>query len=430
MKLQRKFYSLALAILLLSVFTMAQQKSLPEVAALPEQKGLPDPLVMLDGTPVKTKEQWVKQRRPELKALFQNYMYGYLPDAPKIKSKVTKTYKDFFGGKATMREVVIDLGSAAAPKINVMVITPNKNKKTSPAILGINFCGNHTVINDPRVTMNPNWTPVSNCFGIENNRATAASRGQGIDKDWGVEAAIDRGYAVATFYSGDIAPDKPDFTQGVFPYFKAAQATKDSSWGAVAAWAWGFQRVLDFLVTDKAIDKNRIAAFGHSRLGKAAIFAAALDERIAMVFPHQAGMGGTSPNRGTSGESVKAINDHFPHWFNGNFKNFNDNKSHLPFDQHCLVALLAPRPVMFSCAVDDTWSNPPGQFEMLQAADKVYKFLGVEGLNATAMPEPGNAVSSRLGYFYRNGKHSTIAEDWKTFLDFADQHFQVRKAVR
>ncbi len=421
--------SLLLVILIFSCFSLhAQKKSLPEVSALPEQKGLPDPLIMLDRTSVKTKEQWTRQRRPELKALFQNYMYGYLPDAPKIKSKVTKTYRDFFGGKATMREVEIDLGVATVPKINVMVITPNKAKKPSPAILGINFCGNHTVVNDPRVTMNPNWIPVSNCFGIENNRATAASRGQGIDKDWGVEAAIDRGYAVATFYSGDIVPDKPDFTQGVFPYFKSSEANKDSSWGAVAAWAWGFHRVLDFVVKDKAIDKNRIAAFGHSRLGKAAIFAAAMDERIAMVFPHQAGMGGTSPNRGTTGESVKAINDRFPHWFNGNFKNFNDDKSHLPFDQHCLVALMAPRPVLFSCAVDDTWSNPPGQFEMLQAADKVYKFLGVDGLNANVMPEPGNAVNSRLGYFYRNGKHSTTAEDWKAFLDFADQHFSGSKS--
>lgn len=88
---------------------------------------------------------------------------------------------------------------------------------------------------------------------------------------------------------------------------------------------------------------------------------------------------------------------------------------------------MAPRPVMFSCAVEDTWSNPAGQFEMLQAADRVYKFLGVEGLNATQMPEAGQAINSRLGYFYRNGKHSTMAEDWKAFLDFADQQLKKSK---
>ncbi len=405
--------------------SLAQKKSLPDVSNLPIQKNLPDPLIMFDGTPVKTKEQWIKQRRPELKELFQNYMYGYLPNAPKIKATVTKTYADFFGGKATMKEVTIDLGKPGAPKIYVVMFTPNQKKSPAPVILGTNFCGNHTLTTDPRITLNPNWIPTSQyCPGVVNNKATDAARGKGIDSEWGIEAALERGYAVVSFFNGDVVPDKSDMTAGVFPFFSAPNADKDSSWGAEAAWAWGFHRVVDFLVKEKTIDKNRIAIFGHSRYGKAAMFAGAMDERIAMVFPHQAGMGGTSPSRGTTGEPQKAINERFPHWFNGNFKNFNDNTSRLPFDQHCLVALMAPRPVMFSCAVEDEWSNPRGQFEMLQEASKVYKFLGVEGLNGTAMPEPGKLINSRLGYFYRNGKHATTGEDWKAFLDFADKNLK------
>ncbi len=405
--------------------SFAQKKSFPEVSALPEQKVMPDPLVMLDGTPVKTKEQWIKQRRPELKELFQNYMYGYLPKAPKIKATVTKTYYDFFGGKATMKEVTIDLGKKDAPKIYVVMFLPNQKKSPAPTILGTNFCGNHALTTDPRITLNPHWIPTSQyCPGVVNNQATDAARGTGIDSEWGIEAAIERGYAVVSFFNGDVVPDKPDMTAGVFPFFSAANADKNNSWGAEAAWAWGFHRVVDFLVKEKSIDKNRIALFGHSRYGKAAMFAAAMDERIATVFPHQAGMGGTSPSRGKIGEPQKAINDRFPHWFNGNFKKFNDNTARLPFDQHCLVALMAPRPVLFSCAVDDEWSNPTGQFAMLQAADKVYEFLGVGGLNGTAMPEPGKLINSRLGYFYRNGKHSTTREDWKAFLDFADQQMR------
>ena len=416
-------------LMLLMGTTIAQTKTFPAASALPEQKSLPDPLVMFDGKPVTSKEQWVKQRRPELKALFQHYMYGYLPAAPKIKATIGKSFNDALGGKASIKEVTIDLGKPGAPKINVLVITPNNNKAPAPTILGLNFCGNHTVLNDPRISLNPNWIPTSQyCPGVVNNQATDAARGKGIDSEWGVAEAIARGYAVVTFYNGDLAPDTPDFTRGVFPFFSAANATKETAWGNVAAWAWGFHRVVDYLRTDKAIDKNRIAAFGHSRMGKAAIFAAAMDERIAMAFPHQAGMGGTSPNRGTVGESVKAINDRFPHWFNDTFPLFSDNTARLPFDQHSLVALMAPRPVMFSCAVEDTWSNPAGQFEVLQAADKVYQFLGVEGLHATKMPDAGTAVNSRLGYFYRNGKHSTTGEDWMAFLGFADQ--QLRAPIR
>ncbi len=417
--------TLLFALALLS-FTIAitGQSSFPPTAALPAQKALPDPLVMFDGKPVTTKAQWVKQRRPELKVLFQHYMYGYLPAAPKIKATVGQRFNDALGGKATIQEVTIELGKPGAPQIHVLVITPNHVKIPAPTILGLNFCGNHTVLNDPRVSLNPNWIPTSQyCPGVVNNRATDAARGKGIDSEWGVAEAIARGYAIVAFYNGDLAPDTPDFTRGVFPHFTAANATKETAWGNVAAWAWGFHRVMDYLVTDRAIDKKRIAAFGHSRMGKAAMFAAAMDERIAMVFPHQAGRGGTSPNRGTVGESVKVINERFPHWFNDTFPLFSDNPAKLPFDQHNLVALMAPRPVLFSCAVEDTWSNPAGQFEVLQAASKVYEFLGVEGLKAAKMPEAGEAVKSRLGYFYRNGKHSTTGEDWKAFLDFADRHF-------
>ena len=142
--------TLALSFLILPFFvyfTFAQKKSLPEVSALPIQKNLPEPLVMFDGTPVKSKEQWIKQRRPELKELFQNYMYGYLPKAPKIKATVTKTHADFFSGKATMKEVTIDLGKPGAPKIYVVMFTPNQIKSSAPVILGTNFCGNHSLIN-------------------------------------------------------------------------------------------------------------------------------------------------------------------------------------------------------------------------------------------------------------------------------------------
>src|SRR5262249_33240092 len=162
----------------------------------------------------------------------------------------------------------------------------------------------------------------------------------------------------------------------------------------------------------------------HSRLGKTALLAAAFDERIALAIPHQAGCGGTAPSRtkNPKSETVKLINSSFPHWFDGAFKDFNDQVERLPFDQHCLVALVAPLPVLFTNALEDQWANPDGQFDVLKAADPVYRLLGVEGLNADSRPEVGELLPSRLGYFIRPGKHSTTPEDWKVFLDYADKN--------
>jgi hypothetical protein len=150
--------------------------------------------------------------------------------------------------------------------------------------------------------------------------------------------------------------------------------------------------------------------------------AAALDERIALTIPHQAGCGGTAPSRGKVGESVKRINDGFPHWFNAEFKKFNEQPERTPFDQNGLVALCAPRPVLFSNAVEDQWANPGGQFEVLQAADPVYRWLKAGGLDAKTMPELNRLVKSKLGYYIRPGKHSMTAGDWEVFLEFADAH--------
>jgi (4-O-methyl)-D-glucuronate---lignin esterase len=401
---------------------------LPPVSELPANPELPDPLVMFDGKRVTGKKQWQQERRPELKRLFQHYMYGYAPPPPeKVRATVERENPQLFGGKATLREVTIRFGPPATPPIHLMVVVPNARKKPAPAFLGITFSGNHALVTDPQVRIPDVWM-YPNQPGTVNNRAMEAGRGGQVDV-WNIEGSIDRGYAVATFYNGDVDPDKPDFTDGVHPhYFKPGQtAPEPHDWGTIAAWAWGMQRAVDYLVTDRDIDAKRIAAVGHSRNGKTALLAAAFDERIALSIPHQAGCGGTAPSRGKIGESVQRINTSFPHWFNDVFPQFNERPELLPFDQHCLAALMAPRPVLFSNAQEDSWANPEGQFQVLQAADPVYRFLGVEGLQAKAMPPLGKLVDSRLGYFIRPGKHSMTREDWEAFWDFADRHFPTKR---
>src|SRR6185369_11358159 len=194
-------------------------------------------------------------------------------------------------------------------------------------------------------------------------------------------------------------------------------------WGTIAAWAWGIMRAVDYLHMNPDIDTARIAVVGHSRLGKTALLAGAFDDRIDLIIPLQAGCGGTAPSRGKIGESVEKINTSFPHWFNDEFTKFNTQPEKLPFDQNCLVALCAPRPVLFANAQEDTWANPDGQFDVLKAADPVYRLLGAGGLDAKTMPELNRLVDSKLGYFIRPGKHSMTPTDWQIFRDFADKHF-------
>jgi hypothetical protein len=320
-------------------------------------------------------------------------------------------------------------GPEGTPPIHLLTVVPNSRRGRAPAFLGLSFGGNQTALNDPKIRISDAWTRNAPPQ-VVNNRATEASRGSQVNV-WNIEQSIDRGYAVAVFNYGDVAPDEPKLAEEALARLrKPGSPAGSADLGAIGAWAWGMQRCLDYLRTDPAIDKSRIAAVGHSRNGKASLLAAAFDERFAMAIPLQAGCGGTAPSRGKIGESVKQINNSFPHWFNDHFKEFNDAPQRLPFDQHCLVALMAPRPVLFPNASEDTWANPVGQFDMLEAADPVYRLLGVEGLRATAMPPLGKLVDTRLGYFIRPGKHSMTSEDWTVFLDYTDRHFGMRRAER
>jgi hypothetical protein len=419
---------LVLLIALAGCSSPPKKASHQEAMTLPPRPEMPDPLIMADGSRVTSRSRWDHERRPELKELFAHYMYGAIPPKPdQVLVTRAEEYRNFLEGKATLKLLRLSTGPAGAPQIDLMLVIPNQRTEPSPVFLAMNFCGNHALTADPRVPLAKTWLG-DWCAGCKNGAATDAARGSQT-KDWPLEEIVNRGYALAAFYSGDVDSDRGGVSSGVYQWLAAGHpgSNNPTNRGTIAAWAWGFQRCVDYLVTDKALDTNRIAAVGHSRNGKTALLAAAYDERIAIAFPHQAGCGGSAPSRGKIGESVKAINDHFPHWFNGEFKKFNDAPERLPFDQNGLVALCAPRPVLFSAAQEDQWANPAGQFQVLQAADPVYRFLGVEGLAATEMPPPGKLVTSRLGYYIREGKHSMTAGDWKVFMDFADAQWKTGK---
>ena len=402
---------------------------LPPPDQLPEQANLPDPLVMRDGTKVTTKEEWETKRKPELKELFQHYMYGQLPPAPEqVKYTTLFTDEKALGGKAKLSEVKISFEQPSlSHAIHVLLVVPN-GVKQPPVFVGMNFCGNHTLLDHPQIHLPEVWVRNS-CAGAKNERATEEGRG-GQAAVWNVDLIVERGYALACFYSGDVDPDTADMSDGIGPSFRKpgqSEAAPDDA-GTIALWAWGFHRVVDYLHAEgkSEVDPKRIAVVGHSRNGKTALLAGALDDRIAVVIPLQAGCGGTAPSRTSDprAESVKRINTSFPHWFCGNFKQFNEATAKLPFDQHCLIALCAPRAVLLPNAEEDLWANPSGQFDLLKAAAPVYRLYGAGAISADAKPEMNKLIDSRLGYFIRPGKHAMTRADWEVFLTYADKQFK------
>jgi hypothetical protein len=417
-----QFRAILMIAFLSGLFASRAAAEFPESDKLPANPALPDPRVMFDGTKVASRDDWFNKRRPELKRLFEFYMYGRLPQPLPVSAKVLHEDAKAFGGKATLREIALTLGEPAKATINLLVVVPNGAKAKAPVFVGLNFTGNHSLVNDPKILVPTSWM-YPKYKGVKDNHATEAGRGTAVDV-WNLESTIERGYAVATFYSGDIDPDRADKREGIRPNWPVKAEALDDT-GTIMAWAWGIHRAIDYLITLPELDAKRVCCVGHSRYGKTALLAAAFDDRIALVLPLQAGCGGTAPSRGKVGEQVRQINDHFPHWFCGRFKQFNDEPAKLPFDQHCLVAICAPRPVLFANAKEDTWANPDGQFEVLRAASPVYELLSAGGLEAKERPEIGRLVDSKLGYFIRDGKHSMTREDWKVFLDFA--HKQLGK---
>ncbi|MGC9450388.1 MAG: acetylxylan esterase [Oceanipulchritudo sp.] len=384
---------------------------------------LPDPLTREDGSGISTAEEW-PGRRSELLQLFARHQYGYCPARRvHVGGRVLSGQPETLDGRARMKQVEVNLHrSGKSLALGLLLFLPETPSTPVPVFLGLNFYGNHTVHPDPRIRLHRNWSPDSGELRVTGNRACAASRGLRAHR-WPVEEIIGRGYALATVYCGDIDPDFDDgFHNGVHGLFDERDFTApaEERWGTIAAWAWGLSRILDYIIKDEPdIDSSRVIAIGHSRMGKAALWAAANDERFAAVISNESGCAGAALHRRRFGERLVHLNSTFPHWLNQRAKDYNEREDALPFDQHQLLALIAPRPVYIASAAEDLWADPRGEFLSLIHAEPVYQLLDAGRMESHAMPQPGGALMERLSYHIRPGIHDLLPEDWRRFLDFA-----------
>lgn len=373
----------------------------------------PLPPLMLDanGRTITSAADW-KNHRKLLLERFQTEMYGPLPLKPNgMKFEILDEFDDAFGGIASCRLVRISFMDDAAPKIDLILYLPNKRRKVVPVFLVLGFCGNQTLTDDPRIPERMGWNP-DNC----------KVRGS-VAKDWMIERTLMRGYALAHFCNNDVDEDRLDPSVGIRAWedIQINRTLRTADRGSIGSWAWGIHRCVDYLLTDAAFEAKRIAVMGHSRNGKAALLAGAMDERIGLVISHQSGCGGAAPSRGDSGEQTLDINTRFPHWFNKKFKTYSDAPKSMPLDQHQLIACVAPRPILLSNAVGDAWANPTGQFSCLQAAAPAWTVLGKTDLDVQTQVVAGRLTQGRLGTYLRQGKHAITADDWAAFLDYCDR---------
>jgi hypothetical protein len=392
---------------------------------VPQYK-LPDALTLNNGQRVTDSATWREKRRPEVLHLFQQYVYGKAPDKPVGISVRTRSIdRNALGGTAVRKEVTIHLSpDSGTPKIDLLIYLPKKANGPSPAFVGLNFDGNHTIHRDPGIT--PSDVIGGQRPGKPDAATVAKDRGASASR-WPIEKIIARGYAVATAWYGDIEPDRPDgFQYGVRRlYLKSGQSEPaEDEWGAIGAWAWGLSRIMDYLESDQDIDPRHVALIGHSRLGKTALWAGAQDERFALVISNDSGCGGASLARRQFGETPALITTSFPHWFCKTYRKYAFHVKDLPVDQHMLLALVAPRPLYVASAEDDRWADPHGEFLSAKGADAVYRLLGTTGLPATDMPAVEQPVVGTISYHIRHGKHDVTDYDWQHYLYSADRNFK------
>lgn len=396
---------------------------------------MPAILKMEDGTPVTTPEQW-PARRAEILALFEEHVYGTLPKTGFTTSFEVLADAPALDGAAILRQIKItvttDKGSSDA--LMALYLPASAADTPAPVVLGLNFGGNHTILDDPALLESCAYVKQGAGAGMPEGlkiseemlaRLAQMRAPGGAAENWSVEYALSRGFGIASIYANDFAPDNAAaWNTRVLSLFE------DDNLSTVGAWAFGLMRGIDYLVQDPQVDADKLAVTGHSRLGKAACWAAANDERVAILLSNDAGCTGSSLSRGNRGETVKSITASFPHWFSPNYATYGDNLDDLPVDQHQLLACMAPRRVYVGMAAGDLWADPQGSWNALMMSRKAFKLhglgilkQGVKDSSVMKMPAAdGQAYfAESMGFHVRQGWHDVKKEDWEHYLDFMEE---------
>lgn len=375
-------------------------------------------------------EDWEKNGAPAARELLQKSVYGMLPERSSTRIIERRTVNEAaFGGRGVLEEyrigasmaygdVEVEARSDGEAGFLMDVVSPSSGAGPFPVILMETFCPRWSTLPDPAVGGAPAETGERNGFGLETfifGRYICTPP---------VETILAAGYAIATIYPPEFIPDRGEAGLAALRRLTAGYLDDETRLGAIGAWAWAFSRMIDILEEDPRLDGEAMIVWGHSRYAKAALVAAAFDDRIDGVIAHQSGTGGASLNRDKKGESVSAITENYPHWFAPAYRLADERGGAGDVDQHMLLALIAPRPVLLGNARRDVWSDPNGAFRAAMGADPVYELYGGRGLDQPRLKPYDPAAG--IAFWIRPGTHGVVKEDWPAFIQFLDAHFKAK----
>ncbi len=331
------------------------------------------------------REEARKARIGAIRNLLCRELYGFAPAFPlKVEGVERKRDPDGYGGKAMILRLEIQVTSPFAYTSFPACVALPKGVERPPLFLAFAF-------------------------------TEAIADGMG-------EELIDNGYAVASLYYEAVAPDKDDKFQNGAGNF--CRRNPYDAWGKIAIWAWAGSRLLDVCLEKGLADPGRLAVVGHSRLGKTALWAGAMDERFTLTISNDSGCGGIALYRGKAGEQLEDLGRWAPYWFCGNRMHHEGRTAEMPFDAHFLAALIAPRHLYVASASRDDWADPRSEFLCCVAASEAYGAYGLKGLVCPdRYPKPGEVFpEGRIGYYLREGTHHLGREDWHRFMEYRSRH--------
>ncbi|MGI4734724.1 MAG: hypothetical protein ACRYG7_06040 [Janthinobacterium lividum] len=361
---------------------------------------LPDALTLKNGRPVRDAKTWWQQRRPEILHAYQQEVYGVTPaNTPKVAFEVTTIEKGALDGRAIKKTIVGHIDNsrypAASPSITITLYLPAQATGPVPVMM-----------------------VAGGFFGPFPSQP--APKGPSA-----LDLALAAGWGVAGVPTGSIQQDSgAGLRAGVIGLVNEGRPRQPTDWGVLAAWSWGMSRALDYLQTDKAVNPKAIGIEGHSRWGKTALLAGALDPRFAIVYASCSGSMGASLEKRSYGETIDNVASSGEyHWMAGNFLKYGGRWDAMPVDAHELLALVAPRPLFVTGGTHDSWTDAHGEFLACVAASPVYQLLGKKGLGSATMPAPDQALTTGdIAFRYHEGGHTDVP-DWPTFLEFASRYF-------
>lgn len=382
--------------------------------------------------PGETRAQW-EARRESLRQLIAETEYGCRPDLPYTVSAALRV-QDAYPNENSIRRIVditvtTSLGSHTFPlylflpvtqqKVPATLLICSQRRRPAPMKLPEGFSLSdlpallakmNIIMDGPMDTGGPSQ-PLDMAVDMDNGH-------------WPVPALLERGYAAAGFYATDAEPDAPDFINGLAAIFGTKKETRSKTeWGVLAVWAFAAQCAMDYLQTDPQLNHQQIGITGHSRCGKAALWAGVWDERFAWVMPNDSGCCGAALLRGKHGENIASINTLMPYWFAPGFREYVGREHALPFDQHTLLSLVAPRLLHVASGSEDYWADPAGEYRATVLAGDVYGLYG-SGPLSPDFPQPDTAqCSGALGYHLRRGPHLLTQYDWMQLCDHLDTVF-------